>query len=371
MGPGMRLGRYTPIGLDVGCAGMRAIQLAHRAGQWQLHRAAVIQDCPDPSAKQDSRATLDPLRVCRILDLHDFHGTQVVTAMDPPNVALRQVTVPVEVSGRPPEMWMPAVLQELRQHLGVELSGQQVRAWPLPPSRRRQAEVMAVLVPTDQVSGLVTAIDQAGLRCVRVDVGARALVAGALATSTAGNDELWGVLEIGHRGSHLVMALGTTALLHRTLTVGGWQFTHRVAERLKLDPAAAERLRCEHALERSDRALRQNPAEPKEMNVQSMGVLLHAAVRRELRQLAEEIEKSFSYALDAYPNARPVHLVLAGTGSRWRGLDGLLSELLGIKVQVADPAQAWLPPDGGSGDEAGSPSLVRALGLVIPGQARQ
>jgi Tfp pilus assembly PilM family ATPase len=125
-------------------------------------------------------------------------------------------------------------------------------------------------------------------------------------------------------------------------------------------------LRREHGLEPTDRALRENPSEGGQIAGQSLGALLHAAVRRDLRHLAAEVEKSFSYAIDAYPNASPSHLLLAGTAAQWRGLDGLLGELLGIQVQVADPAKAWPPAAGCQECVGGTSSLVRALGLVVP-----
>jgi Tfp pilus assembly PilM family ATPase len=347
---------------------MRAVQLLRRNGQWCVHRAAIIQDQPDPSSKLESPAPLDPMRVRRILDQHDFHGTKVVCSLDPPVVALRQVTVPAEVSERPPSAWMPTVLRELREHLGVDVSHQQVRAWLLPPSRRKQTEAMAALAPTEQVTALAEALEQVKLCCVRVDVGAWALVTGGWAIHPVGSGGLWGILEVGHETSHLVMALGPTPLLHRTLGVGGSQFTRRVADRLKLDPLVAERLRHETPLEHSDRALRKDPSPPGQINPPSVGNMLHAAVRRELRILSEEIDKSFSYALDAYPNAEPAQLLLAGSGARWRGLDYLLGELLGIQVLVANPAGTWRPPENGAAQPESWPALVRALGLVVPDQ---
>lgn len=368
MSLGLGPARYSPIGLDVGRAGLRAVQLVRRSGQWRVHRAAVIQDQPDPSATHEGSVTLDPTRVRRILDLHDFRGTQVVCSLDPPAVSLRQVAVPADASERPPSAWMPAVLGELREHLGVDVSNQQVRAWILPPSRRKQTEAMAVLAPTEQVTGLVATLEQMKLCCVRMEVGAWALVTGGWAIHPVGSGDLWGILEVGHETSHLVMALGPTPLLHRTLSVGGSQFTRRVADRLRLDPLVAERLRHETPIEHSDQALRKDPSPPGEVTRPSVGNMLHAAVRRELRILSEEIDKSFSYALDAYPKAKPAQLLLAGSGARWRGLDNLLGELLGIQVLVANPAGTWRPPENGAAQPESWPALVRALGLVVPDQ---
>jgi Tfp pilus assembly PilM family ATPase len=234
---------------------------------------------------------------------------------------------------------------------------------------------MAAMASTEQIREMVDGLERVGLNCVRVEVGAQTLVAGGVAAGEIEDGDLWGVLEIGYRTSNLVMALGAVPLLHRSLPVGGDLFTRHVAERLKMEPALAERLRREHPLRQSDRAGQRPGAgscasresdRPEEIRGQEIGDLLHAAVRRDLRILAEEVAKSFSYALDAYPNAKPALLILAGGCACWQGLEESLSGLLGIPARVADPSRACLPMDPGTGEETRSPALLRALGLVMP-----
>jgi Tfp pilus assembly PilM family ATPase len=220
--------------------------------------------------------------------------------------------------------------------INVAAEAAELEAWPLPPPQGDGPNVMIAAASRAMVQKLLRWIDSQEYLCTRIDLAPLALMrACARMMNDLSTDRLWGVLDIGLRSSRFYLGLGETPVYVRNLRAGGDLMTRRIANELGVDPATAERFKRHHGIRAEVSGYRplltqQGPIDDRRMAGILLGILTPI-----VRGVAQDIERSFHYAMDLYPGLSVSDLVLVGGGSLLDGLPELLGKLIGIRVRRA------------------------------------
>lgn len=330
-----RATRRTPIAIDVGHGGVRAVQLERNGEGWRVVRAARYEgdasDDPNgPSAEDLERR----LRAC--LGQAEFHGRKVHLVLSSPDVECHALELPAALCSQPESQVAAVVRSEILRLEGDTESDNgsdvQVAHWTLPPCARAGPNTLGVAVNRGLIGRALQACDKVRLDCRRVDVAAAALGRLGAALHTWEPDEVWGVLDVGHRQTRLVLCVGEVPVLVRTAGTGGGAWTRRIVESLEISQRAAEIHKREHglALPRSSRT-KSGPGHTRS----ELGSMLFGALRSDLNALAAEVKRSYEYILSCYAPKKAADLVLVGGGAALGNLPEYLSRELGIPVRLA------------------------------------
>jgi Tfp pilus assembly PilM family ATPase len=430
----MKRGNLSPIGIDLGRRGVRVVQLTRvgrESDHWSLFRAfswewpwdddAQAEGGAEPGSASVGASGVGALlkveerrleladRLRRVLRQNEFSGRDAVVGLSSPELEIHALEVPLSGGGSE-ERLGEAARWELERLVNISEGQFESDFWLLPSSGgassgSRQGEsgagrspgqptVMGVAADKGVVSGVWRLCQAAGLVCGRLD----AALCGAsrfgawlrglavledAAGSTDGGEapgQIWGILDLGYTHARLVVCVGEVPVLVRCFEAGGRRWIRRVADALGLSRAAAEVQLREHGIEArggsgQGRGVRADDAG--DITSAQLGGIIRNVLREELSALGGEIERSYRYALQCYPQHRVSELMLVGGGAEMRNLDAYLAEQLGIEVFAA--SRRWERTVLGSNDGEGTPTaraglgkryaagtLAVAMGLAIP-----
>lgn len=318
--------RSTPIGIDIGAAGIRAVQLEPRSDGYALVRSATLERRLDHEASADTGDFGQRLRHCLLQG--EFRGKQCVTAMQPQSVQFHALELPP--AG--PQDMERLVHFEIERLLGTPEAPIETRYWLLPPTKVAAPTALGVSVARNAVEQSLAGFDHAGLHCLAMDASAAALARFGALLQPRSADHVWGLLDLGQRQTRLILCLGDVPVLIRTVGPGGDDWTTRIANALGISPATADIHKRDHGIVALPRPERDTDPTAKDVELASV---LTGILRTDLLQLAAEIKRSYEYVLSCYPNRRAADLVLVGGGAITPNLDAFLLRNLGITVQRA------------------------------------
>ncbi len=368
---------YSPLGVDIGLTGARAVQLKRLDGRWTVHYAAHWP----LSATEPNSSAADSIgrRLKRALSNQEFAGRSVVLGLSQPDVEVNALELPPAQSGADYSQLASAARWEIQRLSRFEDESIQTDLWWLPSGKGSHPTAMGVAVPTEMVQGLWQACRRARARCLRVDVSACALPRAGLAIRPSHPQEVWGLLDVGARGTRLVLCVGEVSVLARTLGDGGASWTAKLAQALQVSEPSAEQHKRDHGIA----SLR--PAKPSEQ-VRGSGLgqptrnsqladMIFTALRPDLDRIGQEITRSYEYLMQCYPGNKAGSLLLSGAGAALVGLDNYLSERLGIDVSLPDsflndPQSRLQVGDLCRGGRQSLSAFMAAIGLAIDPEAK-
>ncbi len=325
------LTQTTPIGLDIGRTGLRAVQLARRGSTYSVDRCALA-DYFDQAAEQGSNADelLERLRRC-IRD-GGFRGRLVVTGCGSPAIAFHAVELPRAVLAGSPTDLGQIMRVELSRLLADDETDLETRHWSLPATGVAAPNVIAVTARRSAVLDRFRQVESAGLTCTIIDPQALALSRFASLLSPPSSDGIRGILDLGYEATNLVVTVDHCPVLVRRVGSGGCAWSERIAQALQVSARTAEIHKREHGIAFSRRGERSRPNETADAEIAG---ILHGALRAELRDLASEVKRSYEYVLSCYPQRRAADLILTGGGAATRKLPESLANVLAIPVRRA------------------------------------
>jgi len=408
----------TPIGLDFGATAVRAVQLRRSGGHYAV--VAAVQLSVRNSHHWRGATSGEPRRgnarglaqrIQRALSQRDFRGRIVVLGISPPDVAIHPLGIPMAqdpagagAKGRDSTLAQVARM-EIQRLASFGSDTVVTDWWPVPPGRGTDTTAMGVAARTDQVNELCDLCDMMGYECRRIDVSPCAAARFGFQLHPPADDQVWAALDVGARSTRLIVCINDVPVLARSVGDGGQDWTERIAAALEVTPESAEVLKRDHGipagrgpqpLERPAEAPgsahvleppnslggrtvwipRMNSGAPETtpaaassasatQTLTEVASMIYSVLKPRLDRLAREIERSYAYVLQSYPNRSAGPLLLLGAGSRMKNLDHFLGERLGI--QVAD-AESFRGDErirfAGSGTECLG-SLAVAAGLAM------
>lgn len=317
---------WSPIGLDLGGSGVRAMQLRRDGDAWVVSNC-VRQDFP--TGESGSNPALSASTLQSMLKSAGFRGRNVVLGIGPPDVEFHPLEISAAVLSGGGSRAEQVVRDEL-ERVSLRLDGpMESRFWALPPPGMSGPTAMGVAANRAAASRTAGLVHDAGFVCRQLAVAAGALANVGYFLGAWEGKQIGGVLDLGLRQSRLIVCAGGEPVSVRHIGPGGQYWTERVAEALEVSHRTAE------VQKRGCGPVTGTDRPSSELLRSELFALLFGALRRELTDLAGEIKRSYEYVMRCYPGQSAGDLILTGGGSLMPGLDEFLHDALGIRVAGA------------------------------------
>ena len=242
----------TPIGVDLGIGGMRAVQLVRTAATYDV-AAVALRTFPRTG---QGTSTPAPETIRALLQQGSFHGKRVITALDLPALAYHALELPAALVADPDRDVDEVVRLEVGRLAEGPTDALHTSYWRLPPTQVSAPNTIGVALRRESVLELLNTCGRAGLNCVCVDSAATALCRFGALLRAWQPDELWGLLDLGGRETRLMLCLDDVPVLVRGAGSGGAAWTERIRDGLQVSSGAAEVHKCEHGIALTSRGVR-------------------------------------------------------------------------------------------------------------------
>ena len=321
--------RNSPMGVDIGSRSVKLVQLS--ADRQRLIDAARW-DLPGGEAAggelRGARLTEALRSVC---EGRQFRGRDAVLCLGARELFVQNVRVPKA----PPGEFEQIVRQEASGRIPFPVAEAEIRYLDAADVRqgdltRREVIVLACHQPV--LAELLSAVEDAGLRPVAVDVEPSALLRCYAAQFRRDEDKQQRSIyvHVGTGNTAVVIAQGSDALFIKYVEIGGRQFDEAVARHLTLDAEAAWSLRRHNGDRRADQ---QDPEVARGVG---------EAVRGVVERLTHEVSLCVRYHSVTFRGQPLARLVLCG-GEATQSLLDALALKLNLKCELGEPLRSYEP----------------------------
>ena len=367
----LRERRQSVLGLDLGSASIKLVQLVNKGEGFSLVRADLreIPSTEDPASRESQRLRL----LKELLNGVSLKDSIVQVTLNSPEGGVKIFTTPS----------MPKA--EFRE--AIHFEGK--RLFPLPPEETvldfqevgethdkgiKKIRMAVALFPRKVIDEVLSLLKKAGIRPSLLIPSSWALQTLA-GMSKVRSEETRCVTDMGESQSELLILKGKNLLFSRKIPVGGRDFTQAMT-----GVYASDRGRIEVGWEEAEQIKRQVgfalEHEGESLGGKISGAQLLSMLRSPLERFINEIEHSFDYYREESGGEGIQNLVLFGRGALLKGLPHHLSEHFGMDVRLGNPldeikieAQVVIPEEGFSQYAialGGALSGGRGLNLLPP-----
>ncbi len=357
----------SPIGLEIGEAFLRMVQLEKFGGGWKIAHQVRVERSFDEEEKEEGG--LIPAGVLReALKKGGFSGKDVVSSMPQELLDI----LPLKLSLVKEESLEDAVVREAKSFLSYDLNQAVldylvVREESFGTERRRNLKVLLIAAKRADVEAHLSLLKQCGLRPVAIEIPACALARiFRMADEPAGRNSL--IVNLKEQSTSLTVLCNGRVLLDRNIAWGSDMLQSRLSDQLQLDPRKAMDLlkRTGVAACRLDG---KDDGEVRGCESDHSAETVCEIITPELEILAEEMEKVFLYFSAEMRGDQIDNLCLTGLSGSIRALDLYLQQRIGLPAAVMDLGVVI-----GLGNEAeeaekakGGEGFGVALGLALRG----
>jgi type IV pilus assembly protein PilM len=354
-------GKETLVGIDIGSAFLKAVQVEPQKQGFRVARAAQHKT-PEGAVRDgiivDKDAVGDALR--QMLRAGGISASGAVAAISGPTVVVRHIKLPrmTEAALR------KGARYEAAKYITSNIEDSAVEFDILGPVEGEdQMNVMMVAAPREMVEGRVAALERAGLEAVAVDMEAFALQRALVDCDRAGfgDGRLRALVDMGAAHTEVSILSGASSTLTRSIPIAGETFTGVLKNQLRCEGEEAERRKAA-----ADMSLLLDAASDPEL------AEVPRLLQPMLDELLREIRRSIHYYQSQLPEgaeAQPLaEIVLSGGTSQLGGLPAYMKARLGTEVR---PGNAFANPlfethaEAGAFLQAQHPRLQVGLGLAI------
>ncbi len=338
---------HPPIGVDLGAAALKAVQLGRRGGVQSslvLSRQAMG---PESDAEELSR-------LASLLDRQGFVGTRVVTACPWKHVMTEPLHLPPADSGAPREVLASAEFARTRQ---LEPGTFEMGFWSIPEPARGGAGsfVMATAALHADAEALYETFTQVGLDLLAIDTPAVAHARG-LAPLFADSQGLTLLVDLGWTQMRVTALLGGVIVFERGNDEGGTCHLHeQLSASLSITPEAADVLICRTGLEPA--TLRDEDEAPAWRA--AVGEV-HTGIASHFEDIARDLGMAINYVGHRYPDTSVDQVILIGGGAALPGVADYIGSSLGAPARAAEAEALGIRQ---AQDDQGC-SLALAMGLA-------
>ncbi len=318
------MGSYSPIGIDIGTADIKLVQLVREKGTWvpfalglQLWSARSTDDVQfDDCFTAALRAAFEG---------GGFKGKRAIVSAPACLVDIWPVKVPLS-EGVDVASFVQSEIAERRGQLTSDFVVDYWIGGDTVEHGESKIEAYAVSASHEKVVSMVRAVEKAGICCTRVEVAATSL---AHCVELADEEPLL-LLDIGDRSS-MLMAMDSVGITFcREIKWGGHHVTSRLKTALDIDMETAAQIKEEWGIRPISDAsgADSSSAHPRQQ-------VINDSIEQEIRVLALEIGRSLAYRARSSGGGDSKELALVGGGARLRGLDRFLKDALKLTVKSA------------------------------------
>jgi type IV pilus assembly protein PilM len=337
--------KQSTFGLDIGSSVVKVVELTEgRAGEFGLQSFATMPMPRDIIAEgtiKDPAVVTEAIKEC--VDRAGIKSTAAVISISGREGITKRVSLP-RVS---PKELADAITLEAEHHIPFAVDDVFLDYQVMGESGNAM-DVMLVAVKRVKVLEYVSAVEEAGLQAVVVDLDDFALQ-NQYEQGQRAEGEAVALIDIGASVMKTNVIREGLSIFARDVPFGGNNYTDAIAQRLSIPFEKAE-------------AAKQG---------QSVGVNwddMVPALEAVSRELSLEVQRTFDYFASMAETERIGKIVLSGGCARLSGLDEFLSSSWGIPVELARPF-AGIQVDAGRFPaeeiERIGPTLAVAVGLGL------
>ncbi len=339
------------IGLDIGSASVKAVELTAKAKGIELQHVGVAKLPPEAivqGAFLNSSAIVEAIR--EAVDGASSRTKNVATAVSGHSLIVKKISLPamtrdeLEESIRwEAEQYIPFDINEVNLDFQILNSGE----------TEGQMDVLLVAAKKDLIDDYVKVITEAGLHPAVLDVEAFAVENAFEANYETGGEEVVALADIGAQVVNINIIMNGVPAFTRDISTGGNVYTEEIQKALSVSWEEAERIKIgEASSEQSQEVVPQE---------------VEQAMQSVTDTVTGEISRSLDFFAATAAESRINRIVLTGGGSRVSGLDEAFQRKTNIPVEHLNPLTKMIPSSRFDQEflEEVSPSLGVSVGLAL------
>lgn len=305
------------LSLDIGSSSVKMLEVRGSGESLRIVNAGIAQL---PTNAIQGNVVQDPDDVARTIRTlvanQKFKATEVIAAIPGPAVIIKRATFPVQS----PQELEETILFEAGNFIPESLENVNLDYQILDSAQdTNEVDVLLVAVRKDVINSYVTAISDAGLTPIIVDVDYFALENMFERNYAPGPEDVVALINIGARYSSINIMKGGRSAFTGDVPVGGRQFTEALSQELGVNYDEAEDLKIFGSDEDAKR--------------QSIENVLGSASD----QLLDEIQRALSFFWTGSAEEQIHAVYLSGGSAHLPGLVEAMGERLQIPVIFSDP----------------------------------
>jgi len=236
-------GNKTVIGLDIGSAMVKAVELEPHGGSYRL-RAFGFAPLPPEAIVQGSfmNAPAISAAISEACSMGSFKSKDVVTSVSGHSVIVKRIALPAQSK----EELEETIRWEAEQYIPFDIADVNLDYQILEGSSlsgEGNMDVLLAAAKKDKINDYAGVINQAGLQPIAVDIAAFALQNAFEANYEFEPHQVIALCDIGAAVSSITVLHGGTSVYWRDINVGGNQYTDAIQKELNLSADQAERMK--------------------------------------------------------------------------------------------------------------------------------
>jgi type IV pilus assembly protein PilM len=333
------------VALDIGSSSIKMVEAVSEKNGYRLVNMGIVP--LPPTAVQNNMVAEKDVVVSAIRNLIQTNGvkaTRVISAVPGRAVIIKKIQLPAQSEEELEanvEFEAHNVIPENLENVNLDY---QVLSYLDDGSKM---DVLLVAVKKEIINSYTQVIQEAGLSPTIMDVDYFALENMYESGYEVKPKEGVGLVHIGARYTSINVLKGGLSSFTGDLPVGGEAFTENLAEALGISYDQAEAFKLTGSLEGKK------------------DVDLVALVQTACESLAEEISRTLSLYGAMATDERINCMYLSGGGAKIPGLAPIMSERLGVPVEMAEPFRGFSLSRNIDKDYMGDASLVLAVGAGL------
>jgi type IV pilus assembly protein PilM len=308
------------LSLDIGSSSVKMLEIRGGSESPRIINAGIAQLPANAIQGNIIQDTESVTRVIRTLaTAHKVKSSEVIAAIPGPAVIIKRATFPVQSPNELEETILFEAGNFIPESLdNVNLDYQILDSTP----DSNEVDVLLVAVRKEVINSYVSAISDAGLIPVVVDVDYFALENMFELNYAPSPEEVVALINIGARYSSINIMKGSRSAFTGDVPVGGRQFTEILSQELGISYEEAE-----------DCKLFGSTEAPKQKEIE--GIIISAS-----DQLLDELQRALSFFWTGATEDQINAVYLSGGSAHLPGLTEAMNERLQIPVSLSDPFRA-------------------------------
>jgi type IV pilus assembly protein PilM len=337
------------VGLDIGSSSVKAIELSKSKTGYEIigfAQTSLGQDAVVDGAIADAEAVAEAIK--SVFAAGNFKAKNVATGVSGNAVIVKRVVLPVDS----PEEVAASIEFDADKYIPFDISEVNLDYEVIGPSDAEDGglEVVLVAAKKEQVQNSTDVVTMAGRVPYVVDIDAFALQNTFEVNYTPAEDATVALLNIGASLTNINITKAGMPMFVRDVSVGGSQYTDILQKELQLSLEEAEDLKFGKQVGMYD--------------AEMVAPLLDSITD----MLTMEVQKTFDFFKENYPEETISSIYLAGGTARTAGLTEKIQAAFGMEVEVMNPLNTVkVGAKAGSGIHDLGPALAVAVGLAIRG----
>jgi type IV pilus assembly protein PilM len=304
------------VGVDIGTTSIKVVQLKGQKGAFQLQNVGIIPLPPEAivdNSLMDTSSIVEAVK--NILKSLDLKGVDVACSISGNSVIIRKISLPA----MPPEELEEQLQWEAEQYIPFDINDVNIDFQILSPDENDPSKMSLLLVASkkDIINDYVAVFNEAGLKLVVMDVDAFAVQNAYEINYDIAAADVVALVNIGASMMNLNIVREGTSLFTRDVQMGGNLYTEEIQKQLGVSGEEAERIKVSGNYPDSAR--------------------LEEVMTRVSETVALEVRRSLDFYNSTAGEGKIGKIYLSGGGAKTQMLPSVVSQKLGVPVEVLNP----------------------------------